>query len=103
MTISLQQEALISRFMQLSPANNNLNSITSANGATHNGRSLSKTDYPNNKSKEEGMVCLLVAVENKLMLMLVLSDEIRPESVDFVRTLKKMNLQGSMLTGELLI
>lgn len=44
-------------------------------------------------------VCLLVAVEDELMLMLSLADEIRPESTDFVRTLKSMRMEVSMLTG----
>lgn len=44
-------------------------------------------------------MCLLVAVDDELMLMLCLADEIRPESVAFVNKLKTMHMQVSMLTG----
>lgn len=50
--------------------------------------------------KAGSTVCLLVAVEDELMLMISLADEVRPESVEFVRTLKDMNMEVSMLTGE---
>lgn len=44
-------------------------------------------------------VVLFVAVEDELMLLLALSDELRPDSKQFVRTLTSMGMEIAMLTG----
>ena len=44
-------------------------------------------------------VCLFVAVEDELMLLLALSDQLRPESERFIQALRGMGMTTTMLTG----
>lgn len=44
-------------------------------------------------------VCLFVAVEDELQLVMSLSDELRSESVGFIRSLRSLGMNVSMLTG----
>lgn len=46
-------------------------------------------------------VCLFVAVEDELLLVLSLSDELRPESINFIRSLRSLGMSTTMLTGGL--
>jgi cation transport ATPase len=48
----------------------------------------------------QGKVVLIVAVDDKLQLIMSLSDELRPEAADFVKTMQDKRMCVSMLTGD---
>ena len=48
----------------------------------------------------QGKVVLIVAVDDELQLIMSLSDELRPEAADFVKTMQDKRMCVSMLTGD---
>ncbi|MBZ0243252.1 MAG: HAD-IC family P-type ATPase, partial [Bacteroidales bacterium] len=59
-----------------------------------------KIEIPDNAHKNEAETVVFLLVDNKLAGFIAMSDEIREESFDAIKTLKENNIKCYMMTGD---